>query len=295
MTEVHFDKAHYQLRLRISTERFTFAVYDPEGEPSFHTADYPTDCRHSLTANLKTICKDNPFVGQDYRSARILLAGTPCVVVPQELFDSMRAADFYYACMPKENRQTVLSRTLPGGLVLLYAVDRTFGQLLLEYFPDACLESSVVPVMEHLLERGQGGAGRTLYAYFHERQMELYAFDAGKFLLHNAFRCTQGDDVLYYALYVWQQLGFDQLEDELCLIGRVPGASATLEGLQRYVARVNTVHPVAEFRRAGYAMSEGVDFDLQASFRAAETMREDQSSESNLKTEISHESYQRNL
>ena len=35
MTEVHFDKAHYQLRLRISTERFTFAVYDPEVEPSF--------------------------------------------------------------------------------------------------------------------------------------------------------------------------------------------------------------------------------------------------------------------
>lgn len=265
MTEVHNDHARGRLSLRISTERFTFAHYDPEGDPSFRAVDYPTDNRHSLTANLKTICQDNPFVGSGYASVRILLAGVPCVVVPLELFDGERAAEFYYACMPREGRQTVLYHVLPLRLVLLYAVDRTFCQLLQEHFPGAHVQSSVVPVMEHLLARSREDRCRTLYAYFHERRMELYAFDAGHFLLHNVFRCAHGDDVLYYALYVWQQLGFDQQTDALCLIGSVPGGEATQRGLQRYVARVNTLHPVAEFRRAPYAV-EGGDFDLQASF-----------------------------
>lgn len=269
MTEVHFAPAHNQLSLRISTERFTFAIYNPDGDPAFRVADYPTDCRRSLTANLKSICKDNLFVGQDYRLVRVLLAGVPCVVVPQEVFDSAREAEFYYACMPREGRQTVLHHVLPAGLVLLYAVDRTFCQLLCEQFPGAHVQSSVVPVMEHLLARSRKNSRRTLYVYFHEKRMELYAFDAGKFLLHNIFRCTQSDDVLYYVLYVWQQLGFDQQTDELCLIGPMPGDATTFQGLQRYVAQVNTVHPIAEFRRAAYATEEG-DFDLQASFRTTE-------------------------
>ena len=271
MTEANFDynrTADYQLCLRISAERFTFALYDPDGNPPFHTVDYPTDCRHSLTANLKTICKDNnPFVGHPYQSIHILLTGKPCIAVPAELFDEERAESFYYACMPKITNERVLCHVMTSNdIVLLYGIDRTFCQLLLEYFPGAHIQVSSVSVMEYLHKRSRTSKGHKLYAHFHARQMDVYAFDGENFLLHNAFRCTQSNDVLYYLLYIWQQLGFDQTKDELYLVGRIPEQEHTLKELQRFVAQVAIIHPMAEFKRAAYA-KENLDFDLQTAFQ----------------------------
>ena len=63
MTNDLFDynlTEQYRLCLRISAERFTFALHDETGKPAFYSRDYSTDRERSLTANLKTIFKDNP-------------------------------------------------------------------------------------------------------------------------------------------------------------------------------------------------------------------------------------------
>ena len=116
MTNDLFDynlTEQYRLCLRISAERFTFALHDETGKPAFYSRDYSTDRERSLTANLKTIFKDNPFAGRTFRHADILLANTPCVAIPREEFEEERAESLYYGCMPRENRQTVFHRALP--------------------------------------------------------------------------------------------------------------------------------------------------------------------------------------
>lgn len=270
MSDAFFDPdrtGHYHLTLRISPERFTFALYDAEGNPPFYHADYPTDSRHSLPVNLKTLSQDNPFMGHTYRSTHILIAGLPCVAVPKELFDDGQAEALYYGCMPKKDYRTVLCHPLPQDApVLLYAPDRMLCQLLSERFPDANIQAAAVPVMEYLLTRSRIGTSRKMYVHCHERQMDVYAYEAGRFLLNNSFRCTQGNDLLYYALYIWQQLGFDQKKDELYLIGKhIPDRDSTLKELQRFVAQVAVIHPAAEFKRTEYAKAD-IDFEIQASF-----------------------------
>ena len=108
MTNDLFDynlTEQYRLCLRISAERFTFALHDETGKPAFYSRDYSTDRERSLTANLKTIFKDNPFAGRTFRHADILLANTPCIAIPREEFEEERAESLYYGCMPRENRQ----------------------------------------------------------------------------------------------------------------------------------------------------------------------------------------------
>ena len=72
-------------------------------------------------------------------------------------------------------------------------------------------------------------------------------------------------NVVYYLLYIWQQLGFDQQKDELYLIGRVPDQEHTLRELHRFLAEVAFIHPAAEFKRAAYARGDA-DFEIQADF-----------------------------
>lgn len=269
MTNDLFDynlTEQYRLCLRISAERFTFALHDKTGKPAFYSRDYSTDRERSLTANLKTIFKDNPFAGRTFRHADILLANTPCVAIPREEFEEERAESLYYGCMPRENRQTVFHHALPQeNPVLLYAADRTFCQLLLEQLPGAHICASVLPVLEYLHRRSLTDDQRKLFVHFHDRRMDVSAYEPGKLLLHNTFRSTQGADVVYYLLYIWQQLGFDQQKDELYLIGRVPDQEHTLRELHRFLAEVAFIHPAAEFKRAAYARGDA-DFEIQADF-----------------------------
>lgn len=269
MSETNFDYTrteHYRLSLHVGTDAFTYALYDRGSSPAFHRESYPTDRQRSLTANLKTIGKDCPLTGHAFRSVCILLADAPCVAVPQEMFEEGRAESLYYGCMPRVNNQTVLHHVMPQSeLVLLYAVDRTFCQLLLEHHPGAQVQASAIPVMEFLHRRSRTGENRKMYVHFHARRMDVYAFEPGKFLLTNSFRCTHGSDVLYFLLYIWQQLGFDQQKDGLFLIGPVPEQEQTLQELRRFVAQVSPIHPSAEFHRAEYAKAD-LEFDLQASF-----------------------------
>lgn len=268
MSETNFDYTQterYQLSLRIGTDAFTYALYDRASAPAFYQKIYPTDRKRSLTANLKTIGKDCPLTGHTFRSVRVLLADALCVPVPSEVFEVDGAESLYYGCMPRVNNQAVLHYDLPqSDLVLLYGADRTFCQILLEQYPDARIQASAVPVTEFLHRRSLTGENRKMYVHFHDRRMDVYAFESGKFLLFNSFRCTHGSDVLYFLLYIWQQLGFDQQKDTLYLIGSAPEKEQTLTELRRFVAQVSLIYPSSEFHRAEYAKAD-LEFDLQAS------------------------------
>ena len=124
---------------------------------------------------------------------------------------------------------------------------------------------SVLPVLEYLHRRSLTDDQRKLFVHFHDRRMDVSAYEPGKLLLHNTFRSTQGADVVYYLLYIWQQLGFDQQKDELYLIGRVPDQEHTLRELHRFLAEVAFIHPAAEFKRAANARGDA-DFEIQADF-----------------------------
>jgi hypothetical protein len=50
--------------------------------------------------------------------------------------------------------------------------------------------------------------------------MEVFCFDKGNLLLINSFPCKQTTDRVYYLLYIWQQLNYNQEKDELHLTGK---------------------------------------------------------------------------
>ena len=51
--------------------------------------------------------------------------------------------------------------------------------------------------------------------------MEVFCFDKGNLLLINSFPCKQTTDHVYYLLYIWQQLNYNQEKDELHLTGKL--------------------------------------------------------------------------
>lgn len=266
MAETKFDwtqTIHYPLCIRISTEHFTYALYNASKDPAFYYLNYPTDYKISLTANLRSIAQECECTHHTFQQTQILLANVPFCIIPTEIFKTELSECLFHGCMPEENNQTILHLNLPKcNVEMLYGIDKTFYQQLQELYPDAHIYPAAYPIMEYLHERSLLNERKKIYVYIHERKMDIYVFENGQFLLYNTFHYTQNDDAMYYILYIWKQLGLDQEKDELYFIGNILHKEYMQENLHRFIKQISFIYPTAEFKRAEYTKID-LEFDLQ--------------------------------
>ena len=65
--------------------------------------------------------------------------------------------------------------------------------------------------------------------------IDVFCFAENRLLLANYFPCYSQDEVVYYILFIWKQLKFDQLRDFLCIANNPTGLSEVLGKYIRYV------------------------------------------------------------
>ena len=73
--------------------------------------------------------------------------------------------------------------------------------------------------------------------------IDIYCFERGHLLLANSFECTHTEDRIYYLLYAWKQLEFNQERDELHLTGILPEKDVLMSELKKFILQVFIMNP----------------------------------------------------
>ena len=82
-----------------------------------------------------------------------------------------------------------------------------------------------------------------MYASVRKDGIDIYCFERGHLLLANSFECTHTEDRIYYLLYVWKQLEFNQERDELHLTGILPEKDVLMNELKKFILQVFIMNP----------------------------------------------------
>jgi hypothetical protein len=103
----------------------------------------------------------------------------------------------------------------------------------------------------------------------HEREITIYAFSNSQLIYTNTFQSQVINDDQYYILNVWNQLGFDQLDDELLVVGDIRREGETsrceefAEKTKKFVKHVSTIHPEEDFQEKITKGNPLLPYDLQ--------------------------------
>ena len=224
MTErIDFTKSEqYTLSIRLSADGFSFSIYNPLTDNDFCFVPYPVNTGYSMTANLKEMLTETETLRYPYKRVNILYDSPRFTPVPLELFEDEQMDTVFYHNFPKGNNEIVLCNVLGrSNVVILFAIDKHTHLLLTEHFPTARYFSTASPLTEYFARKSRLGNSRKLYTHIREQQMEVFCFDKGNLLLINSFPCKQTTDRVYYLLYIWQQLNYNQEKDELHLTGKL--------------------------------------------------------------------------
>ena len=257
-----------RLTVRVGRGTLSFSVQkgqDVRYEP------YVVKSGVSMAANLRESFKTVDLLqltlsdkGQPLPMVRTKVAiDTNVMMVPIEQFDEADMTGMYAYAFPASSSDAVVYDVLPGlNAVAVFSVNRDLRLVLNDHFPNVRLMPIMGPVWRHLHQRSFTGRRQKLYAYFHERRMEVFAFRQNRFKFCNSFEAGRMGDALFFLLYVWKQLQLNPEQDELHIMGDMPGGETMLAELRRYLQNVYVVNAAADFNNHPVTEIKDMPYDL---------------------------------
>lgn len=255
-----------RLNMRISRNTMAFAVSDHTAVNQVVFEPYIVKSGISLAANLREAFKDSALLNRGYQRAQVLI-DSPVLMIPLQEFDEAAKETLYHHAITGLEGCVVLHSVLPDlNAVAVFSINKDLKLVIDDHFEDVRFVHLVQPVWSLLYQRSHTGMHRKLYAYFHDKRLEVFGFDKNRFRFCNTFDAAHSRDAVYFVLYAWKQIGLDAQNDELYIAGDIPDREWTIDALRTYCRKAYLINPVAEFNRAPVTQIKGMPFDLQTLF-----------------------------
>lgn len=251
-----------RLTLRISPRSLAFSAVDRTAEQQVVYEPYDVKPGISMAANLRQALEECSLPQQGYTRLRLYL-DAPVLTVPAEEFHEEDAEALYRHTFTGHNSDAILFRPQPSlGMVAVFPVNRDLKAVVEDRFEEVRFTPVMQTVWNYLHQRSLVGLRSKLYCYFRDRKMDVFAFQKNRLKFSNSFDVQHAKDALYFLLYVWKQLGMDQQQDELHIIGEVPEREWFLHSIRLYIRKTVVLNPTAEFNRAPLTTIPHLPFDL---------------------------------
>lgn len=104
----------------------------------------------------------------------------------------------------------------------------------------------------------------SLYAYAADESLELFAVNGNRLKFANRFAASHAHDVLYYILFVWEQLGLRHEKDRLRLLGMLPQEEWLTDRLRTFLLHVEPHAEAALCEACGTQTTANLPADLLA-------------------------------
>jgi hypothetical protein len=256
-----------RLTLRVGQGTLSFSMARGRNNSAVSYEAYDVNGSISQAANLREAFKNSPMLGNTQADDRALVAvDTPVMVVPVEEFSAEQVPTLYrhtFSNVP--DAQMVMWSVIPQlNAVAVFTVNKDLKMVVDDHFDDVKWSHVCIPVWTHLHRRSFTGTHRKVYAFFHERRVDLLSFQQNRFRFVNSFDASHRADVVYFILNVWKNLGFDQRRDDIFMCGDIPERDQLQSELHQYVQNVYVINPTADFNRSAASKVEGIPYDLAA-------------------------------
>lgn len=196
------------MSIRVCTDGLSFCVYAPSEAEPYKYITYKVNHTISLAANLKQALLNEPVLQEEYQRVNVLVTTPKFTTVPVVHFKSEEIEDIFNFNFPKEPPQHISYNVLRrSGIAIIFGLEKNIYQLIRDDFPRARFYASASTLIEFFAEKSIFGNNKKMFVYLHESEMTVYCLNQGVMLFVNTFPVKTVDDIQYFILNVWQQLG----------------------------------------------------------------------------------------
>lgn len=249
----------YIVSIRLCSDGLSFSGYIPSVGESFFYSETEFDRSVSYISSLKELFFSQEFFTWSYKKVQVVEVSSDYALVPEPLFDEDRKDELFRFNSSSTGKHSLANALKEEEARLVFGLSEEIYQFCSRTLVRPDFIHHVAPQLWLWKKQSQASAGRQMFVVLHRRIMDVACYDQGKLLFVNTFPAEQAEDILYYTLYVWRQVGFDQWQDALYIYGNSLKKTQITSLLRTYIHHIHTLQIPSE----AYLMGTGV---FQASF-----------------------------
>ncbi|MFH1121409.1 MAG: DUF3822 family protein [Bacteroidota bacterium] len=264
-----FDQAltsQYNLSIRIDPDGLSFSVYShlvsryivlesvilqktsgsSSGEPVHHD---PAD-------RLNGFLIKHPWLLQQFRHTVIIRNSLIYTLVPHALYETAKKAA-YLEFVYKTRKSTVIHEQFlnAADAWVVYSLGRDISDLLDHHFKGARFMHHAGAMIETILPRYRHKELRNpVFVNIRAGSFDMIVLKEGTLRYCNSFLWKTNEDLVYYLIFVLDQLALNPENITLMLLGLIEETSSLHELLRRYVRNIDFISN-AEVPKSGISLS----------------------------------------
>jgi len=225
----HFSNTANALSLLFDGEGFSYCVRDENGKQGkvskfkvTHSNRWEAEVVKELEVNLK-LRRNYRAVSTGFVSTFFNLVPDSYLNISHETLLNLSEAEF-------ENNAILTSPTRFGN-TFVYGISQTLLDKLKEFYPSVSIHHSGQVFMDSIKFSKQP----ELHLNLCQNYLEVVVNQENRILFYNLFEVKSDEDILFYGLFVLEQLGLDANKIELKCYGQLLPGSNVYQLLKKYI------------------------------------------------------------
>ncbi len=241
---------HARLSILLCQEGFSFLIthattrkilklasykIKPAGVNPAEMAGWPAN-GHDYFERLKAF----GFSQQSFQRIDIAVSSHKLTIAPAEFIEAGEAGSIMSAVHSMEEGEEILTGTiLSPGPVTAILVPHYIPAYCRELFPGGTLHTAASVFVKGVMQNHSQLMARQIFINIYAAYFEITVIQGSRLLYLNTFRYSAPQDVLYYVIFVLEQLGFVASEEKITLMGEISEPSTIYDQLKIYCGTLN--------------------------------------------------------
>lgn len=254
----------YELSVRIKSDSLAYCILDTRTNKFLHIESWeqslaerkafiPGDKEPGDMSRIDQLLEGElNWLTGNFSHKRIIIDQGKSTLIPQALFvekEKEKIYNFNVAGGPYPLSELRHDKASSLNAYAIYHTPASVNALLEKFFPSAQVyhysSAFILPVFYKYMNRGDD---QLLYINVSGSRVDILRLKGKKLDYFNSFRFNTAEDMMYYVIFVVEQLGMNPENIEVVMIGEVDRHSSLTDLVMKYVRNVSFVQRNDDFR-----------------------------------------------
>ena len=216
----------YHLSIQAGPDGFSFTLLDIQRNKYVALKNYaPSEKAESGTDPLwfKSVFKSDEFLKKEYKSVALVWVTQNSTLVPDPLFKKDNLKDYFTFNQDLLDSEEILFNKIQRtDAWSLYPIPSQVIRFFREQFPAVHIFHQSVPFINSLLQvQRNGSSGNQVFVHLYGNLFDIVVIRGKSLKLYNSFSYKHVNDLLYFVLYIFEQLKLPPKGTPVTLSGKV--------------------------------------------------------------------------
>lgn len=228
------DLHKYDLTFELGNKTFGYSLRDIETN-KFIAIGY-------FRNSLADVAESLPWLSGTFNGVKGIVGNSRFTLIPEALYQEDQKESYFNFIHEKDPGEGVFSDRLGHqGIYTVYSVPGHWRKEIDRVFPKAALSHMSTVLISNLWMNVKNKTGIQAFLNLRDGQFDLLVFEGSQLKYCNVFHYMTPEDVVYYVIFVFEQLNLNPEETRLNLLGSVDPFSPVYDLLFRYIRNINFV------------------------------------------------------